>query len=328
MRALIAVSHNAFTEAIRQPIFIVLLLAVLLLLVLNPAVTARHTISSTGDEFNQLLVDLGLSMILVAGLLLAAFIAAGVLAREIDNRTVLTVISKPVSRPVFLVGKYLGVLAAVALGCWIWTLVFLFTVRHGVLFTVREPYHWPVICCGVAAALASVCVALWTNYFYRWVFGATLAAVLAVTLPIAYAIALPYDHGWARQPLSTDLDADFQQLLIALLLVFEALAVIVAIAIAAATRLRQTATLVVCGGLSALGLASDYVLGRHVEAHWLARLLYSLPFNPQFHWTAEALAQGRPIPATYVGLVSAYSAMHVIAALAIGAALFQTREVG
>ena len=59
----------------------------------------------TMEDDQRMMIDLGLSTILLCGTLLAAFIATNVLNREIQNRTVLTVISKPVSRPVFVLGK-------------------------------------------------------------------------------------------------------------------------------------------------------------------------------------------------------------------------------
>lgn len=324
MRALLGVAHNAFTESIRQPVFVVLLLAVALVLILNPALSARHTISQTGAEFDKLLVDLGLSMMFVAGLMLASFTATGVLTREIENKTVLTVISKPVGRPLFLVGKYLGVLGAVALAYWVWSVIFLLTIRHGVLYNARIPHHWPVITGGLAAGGAALLVALWCNYFYRWVFGATLTTWLAGLLPVAYVATLGFDRGWEALPFGSDVDG---QLLIAILLVMEALAVLVAIAIAASTRLGQAMTLVACAVMFLLGLSSDFLLGRMAEGSAIGRLLYALPLNTQFHWLAEALAQGNPVGPTYVALVTAYSALYTIAVLALAVALFQTREV-
>lgn len=327
MRALLGVAHNAFTEAIRQPIYIVLLLAVDALLVLNPAVTARHTISVTGDEFNKLLTDLGLSLLLISGLLLSAFVAAGVLAREIENKTVLTVVTKPIGRPLFLIGKYLGVLAAVALAYWGWAFVFLLTERHGVLHNASAPYHQPVLAFGALALVTSLLIALWCNYFYSWAFGATMAIALGLMMPLAYVAGLPFDHAWAGQPLGAELDARLGRLAFALLLILEALAVIVAISVAAATRLGQAMTLMVCAGVFMFGLSSDFFFGPYLDSSWLAQLAYALPFNAQFHWVAEALSQEKSVTLEYVGLVTAYSALYAIAAMAVGVALFQTREV-
>ena len=325
MTALAGIATNAYTEAIRQPIYAVMLLAVCALLVLNPALTARHTISQTGDEFDKLLIDLGLSLELVAGLVLASFVAAGVLSRELDNRTALTVISKPVGRPVFILGKFVGVLAAVALAYWIWSLVFLLTVRHRVLHNARMPYDWPVIAYGGAAPALSLVAAVWCNFFYRWVFGATLATWLGALLPVAYLGVLATSREWAVQALGTDWNP---QLAIAILLVFEALAVIVAIAVAVSTRLGPALTLVACALAFVLGTTSDFFLGRYADTSFAMRVAYALPLNTQFHWLADALSQGHPVSVEYVMLVTLYSAAYATAALAVAVALFQTREIG
>ena len=84
------VALNTFVETIRQPIYGVILLATATLLILNVSLAAF-----TLDDDDRLLLDLGLSTLLLSGLFLSAFSAAGVLSREIENKTVLTVISKP-----------------------------------------------------------------------------------------------------------------------------------------------------------------------------------------------------------------------------------------
>ncbi|MFQ5655144.1 MAG: ABC transporter permease, partial [Planctomycetota bacterium] len=85
MEQIRAVARNTFTESIRQPIFLVLLLLGIGLLAINPALSAY----TLGDD-NKLLLDLGLSTLLLAGMFLAAFTSTGVLSDEIERRTVLT----------------------------------------------------------------------------------------------------------------------------------------------------------------------------------------------------------------------------------------------
>ena len=68
--------------------------------------------SSEVSSDNKLLLDIGLATVFVCGMLLAAFVATAVISREIERKTVLTVVSKPVPRPVVVVGKYLGVAGA------------------------------------------------------------------------------------------------------------------------------------------------------------------------------------------------------------------------
>ena len=81
-----AIAVNAFVETIRQPIYGVILLATAVLFILNVSLAAF-----TLDDDDKLLLDLGLSTLLMSGLFLSAFSAAGILSREIENKTVLTV---------------------------------------------------------------------------------------------------------------------------------------------------------------------------------------------------------------------------------------------
>ena len=106
---LLTLSRNTFIESIRQPIYVVLIFVGSIGLWLN-----THLAAYTFGNDNKMMIDLGLSTLFLIGLALAAFSATGVLSAEIENRTVLTVVSKPVGRPLFVVGKYLGVAAAIA----------------------------------------------------------------------------------------------------------------------------------------------------------------------------------------------------------------------
>ncbi len=319
-QAVLTVARNTFTEAIRQPVYVVLLLSALLLLAINPTLSAY-----TFDDDDKLLIDMGLSTMFLAGLLLSAFCATGVFSREIENKTVLTIVSKPVGRPSFVLGKYLGVTAAITVAYTIWSLGFLLTVRHGVMATAGDAYDGPVWAFGLSAIVLALGLAALANYFYRWVFSSSLTFLLLLFLSLAYLLVLLFGKGWEPQALGTDLNP---QLLVAVLLTLEAIALLCAVAIAASTRLGQVMTLSICGGIFLLGLSSDYLFGRHADGSLIATLGHAVMPNLQYLWLADALTQGHPVSAYYVGLVSAYSALFTIAVLGLATALFQTREVG
>jgi ABC-type transport system involved in multi-copper enzyme maturation permease subunit len=57
-----------------------------------------------------ILVNLGLGAISVFGLLIAIFIGIGLVSKEIDRRTIYNILSKPVTRAEFILGKYAGLL--------------------------------------------------------------------------------------------------------------------------------------------------------------------------------------------------------------------------
>lgn len=97
-------------EAIRQPVFLLLLGIAMLILVINTFLP----FFSMGDDV-KMLKDCGLATILVCGLLLAVWTSSTSIADEIEGKTAMTLLSKPINRRQFIVGKYMGILQTVLL---------------------------------------------------------------------------------------------------------------------------------------------------------------------------------------------------------------------
>ncbi|MHC4076463.1 MAG: ABC transporter permease subunit, partial [Planctomycetota bacterium] len=133
MSKLFALAKNTFTEAIRQPVFTVIIVAALFLFFISPSLT-MYTMS----DDTKLLREIGLSTLFLASLFIAIFSASGVVGEEIDSKTITTVLSKPVPRPIFITAKFLGVSAAVTLGHYICTIALLMSIRNGVLESVND----------------------------------------------------------------------------------------------------------------------------------------------------------------------------------------------
>ena len=134
-----------------------------------------------------MLLDIGLATIFAAGSILAAFVASDAISREIDDKTVLTVVSKPVPRPVLVVGKFLGILGVLLMSVLLQSFVFMLAEYHTVLQTVRDPIHLPVLFLGGGAIVVGLAVATWMNYFYGRNFPASAMLAIAPLLGIAWA---------------------------------------------------------------------------------------------------------------------------------------------
>ncbi len=326
---MLTIARHAFLESIRQPVFAVLILVGMLALVLNVNLAAF-----TFDDDNKILVDLGLSTLLLSGLLLAASTATTVLTREIENRTVLTVVSKPLPRPALVIGKYLGVAAALAVGLWSLAAVFLLTVRHRVPSSDNGTVGTdaPVIVFGLLAVAGAVAVAGAANYFRGRPFGSTFAVLQAVSATAAVALVSCIDKDWQLQNPRVDFDP---QLMIAVALIVEAALVLAAVAITASTRLGSVMTLMACAIVLLAGLMSEYFLGSLVAGtaasgwtRWIAWPFYAGIPNMQFFWTADALTQGNAISWAHVGSVTLYAISIIVVLLSLAVALFQSRDVG
>lgn len=325
----LAIARNTFQESIRQPVVFVITVAATLFVVLSNAF-ATFTLSS--DQ--QMFIDIGLSTVFVAGVLGAAFIATNVLTREIENKTVLTVVSKPVPRPIFILGKYIGVAATLIIMLLYLTLVFMVVEVHGSLESAAAKYHMPAIVFGVSGVLLAVAVGVWCNFFYEWAFGATTLCFLTPIAGLVYVLSLVFGREWETQSIGTDFDG---QLWIAAGSLTVAVLVLSAIALAASTRLSQLLTLLVTCGFFLLGLLSDWLFGRgpsadeltgaaHLKATAL-HIAHAIVPNFQVFWLADAVNQGHAVPASYIFVVLGYGALLIGAALAVAIMLFQRREV-
>ncbi len=259
-----AIARNTFFESIRQPIMLVILVAAIVMIILSNPLSAF-----TMDENQRMLIDIGLATVFLAGAVLASFIATNVLGREIENRTALTVISKPVNRPIFVLGKFFGVTTAMLIVALCMTFTFMLVELHTVIETVRDPIHLPVVFFGVGALLIGIGAAVWCNYFYGTVFASSVICFVTPLLFLAYLLALNFGPDFDSRPFLQNFK---DQIWLAVVGIMVAIVVLCAIAVAVSTRLGQLMTLVVTVGLFVLGLLSDWIFGRNIakiESNWM-----------------------------------------------------------
>src|SRR5207245_7213339 len=102
-RRITAIARNAFREAVRDRILYNLVVFALLLIA-----GAIFLGELAGGQEAKILVDLGLSAILLFGVLIAIFVGVGLVYKELERRTLYAILSKPIGRGEFLLGKYLG----------------------------------------------------------------------------------------------------------------------------------------------------------------------------------------------------------------------------
>ena len=118
-----AIAHSTFKTEVNQPLY-------LLVLVIGALFTVGsiYVPYNTFGEDIKMYKDSGLTLIRVLAIFLAIWAASKSVAEEIEGRTALTVLSKPVGRRQFIFGKVTGISLAIAvmfivLGLWfvIWT---------------------------------------------------------------------------------------------------------------------------------------------------------------------------------------------------------------
>jgi ABC-type transport system involved in multi-copper enzyme maturation permease subunit len=118
-----AVAFNTFRAAIRDKILYNLLIFALILIV-GSILLSTITIG----ERSKIIIDFGLSGINLFGVLMAIFLGIGLVSKEIERKTLYTVLSKPISRTEFLFGKYAGLLLTLAVNVVVMTLALYLTL--------------------------------------------------------------------------------------------------------------------------------------------------------------------------------------------------------
>ena len=110
MSQILAIALNTFRESIRNRVFASLGFFAVALLV----VVAALSRASLNEEV-RLMKDLGLFLVSTFAVVIAVFVGVNLLYKEIERKTVYTVMPKPIHRFQFLVGKYLGLIATMAI---------------------------------------------------------------------------------------------------------------------------------------------------------------------------------------------------------------------
>ena len=263
---ILTIARNAFFESIRQPIVLVLVLAATLLLLLASPLSAF-----TLDNDQRMLIDIGLATVFMIGMLLAIFVASNVLGQEIRNKTTITVVSKPVGRPQFVIGKFLGAALAICLSTFYVALVFVLVDQQDVFQTVRTPVHLPVLLFGVLSIVLGTAIAIWCNYFYGFVFSSTWICVTTPLLCIAYVLVLHFGPDFSTHPIWVSFKPDIWKAIVSILV---SVLILGSLAIAVSTRLNQLGTLFVTFILFFVGMMSDAWFGKpayDIEQAWLDR---------------------------------------------------------
>lgn len=114
-----AIAFNTFKEAIRDRI-LYLLLFFAAVCILFSRVLALLTV---GDRA-KIITDVGLASLSLFGALMAIMIGTGLVYKEIDKRTIYTLLAKPIQRYQFLLGKYLGLLLTLLVMLVLMALIF------------------------------------------------------------------------------------------------------------------------------------------------------------------------------------------------------------
>ena len=117
------IALNTFRENLRDKILYNLLLFALLLIGAS-VILGELTIA----EKKKMVFDIGLAAINLVGVVISVFVGIGLVSKEIERRTVYTIMARPISRPHFILGKYCGLALTLLVNVSVMLAVYLVTL--------------------------------------------------------------------------------------------------------------------------------------------------------------------------------------------------------
>ncbi|MFT4688398.1 MAG: ABC transporter permease [Verrucomicrobiia bacterium] len=321
MRPFITITRNTFMELLRQPVFLLLATAAPAFIIVLSALPYF----GFGQD-PKLVRDGALAVTLLTGLFGAVISASASVAQEIRSGTALAVLSKPVDRLSFLLGKYCGIAAAITLLTYCNLLATLLASRMAYdAYGDMDLLGTSLFFGGMALAYGIGAIA---NYFHHRnyvsdTFFCLLGLMTVVFICLAFFIELRDPAG------NTAKQVDWRLIPAGLLILF-AILILCGIALACSTRLETVPTLIICSLLFLLGLMSDHLFRAAAESgNTFANVAYAAVPNWQLFWIADAIEADSPLPDvwTYIGKSLGYLAGYLGTALILAYLLFENREL-
>ncbi len=171
MRRILAIAQNTAREAIRDKVLYSILFFGVLVLGMS-LVVEEITI---GDQA-KVVRSVAQGAIDLFGAVIAMFLGISLVWKELDRKTIYTVLSKPIPRWTFVVGKYLGLLATLAIE--VGFLVLLYTL----MMSLRQGFPAPVVF--VSAGMLMVELALLTAWATLFSASSSPTTAAAFTLSV------------------------------------------------------------------------------------------------------------------------------------------------
>ncbi len=150
MKTLWPITLITFKEGIRNRAIYGIFLMALMLLIVNFLLC-----SMIPREIGKVAVDIALSTVYFSGLLLVFFVGINLMAKDLDKRTIYMVISRPISRSQYIIGKFFGMALLI-----IATMVFLSVFAVLSIFLIKLSYpgyyprfSWPMVLLALAFSI-------------------------------------------------------------------------------------------------------------------------------------------------------------------------------
>jgi hypothetical protein len=285
-------------EAVRQPVFLLSIALATAILLINTFLP----FFSLGEDV-KMLKDCGLATILIVGLLVAVWTASTTIHDEIEGRTAMTLLSKPINRRQFVLGKYLGILQAIGLLTVVLGAIFIGLIFYKVGYDAREASK-PLD-------------------YTQW--------MQADQLGVAWVPGLSDKE--IRVPHPERVRSSLE-VLPPLMLVYLEIAVLTAISVAISCRLPMVVNLSVCFTVFIVGHLTNVLVlwkgdgGAFVEGvRFVAGLIATVLPALQSYSSEAAIAREALVPPEYLAWSALYTVCYSAAAILVAFLLFEDRDL-
>jgi Cu-processing system permease protein len=174
MSRILVIARNTFREAIRDRIYLAIFCFAGVLLAASQVLSPLAL-----GEGGKITRDFGLSSLVVLSLLVTVLVGTGLVHKEIERRTIMTLLSKPLGRGEFVVGKFLGLL---------WTLAVIFLAMLlmliAVLYVRDGRFDVPVLLAG-CLSLGELVVITGVAIFFSTCTSPTLSGIFTFAAYVA-----------------------------------------------------------------------------------------------------------------------------------------------
>src|SRR5262245_39180570 len=125
MRAVVNIAVNVFRESVRDKVLYNLVLFAILMM------AASYLIGQlTAGQDIKIIKDLGLAAIAIFGLFIAVFIGIGLVSKEVEKRSIYSLLSKPIHRHQLVLGKYAGLVLTLAVNITVMVVAFYLVLAY------------------------------------------------------------------------------------------------------------------------------------------------------------------------------------------------------
>lgn len=167
MRSIMSIARITFIQQLRNRLYLVVLFFAALLLGVSLLFGALAS-----DQALRVILDFGLATTELFGLVTAVFGAVSLVLEEMESRTLYLILTRPLPRAFYIVGRFIGLLAAV------WASMILMCLLHLGLLFLKGWEADPGVLAGIPFMFAKIAMVAGIAIFFSLFSTSTVASVV------------------------------------------------------------------------------------------------------------------------------------------------------